>query len=69
MELLRLLLSHPDHAFTREELLRLVWGYIEAPLTRTVDTHVARLRNKLEEDPHKPRYIQTVYGTGYAFKP
>ena len=69
MELLRLLLSHPDHAFTRDELLRLVWGYIEAPLTRTVDTHVARLRNKLEDDPHKPRYIQTVYGTGYAFKP
>ena len=43
IELLRLLVSHPDHAFTRDELLRLVWGYVAAPLTRTVDTHVARL--------------------------
>ena len=65
MELLRLLLSHPDHAVTRDELLRLVWGYIEAPLTRTVDTHVAELRRKLEHDAANPRHIITVRKTGY----
>ena len=69
MELLRFLLIHPSRAFSRDELLHIVWGYRQAPLTRTVDTHVARLRHKLEDDPHNPRYIQTVYGTGYAFIP
>ena len=68
-ELLRFLVSHPGRAFTRDELLRTVWGFREAPLSRTVDTHVARLRHKLEVNPHEPRHIQTIYGTGYAFIP
>jgi DNA-binding response OmpR family regulator len=67
--LLRFLVSHPGRAFTRDELLRTVWGYREAPLSRTVDTHIARLRHKLEVNPHDPRHIQTMYGTGYAFIP
>ena len=68
-ELLRFLVSHPGRAFTRDELLRTVWGFREAPLSRTVDTHIARLRHKLEANPHDPRHIQTMYGTGYAFIP
>ncbi len=68
-ELLRFLVSHPGRAFTRDELLRTVWGFREAPLSRTVDTHIARLRQKLEVNPHDPRHIQTMYGTGYAFIP
>ena len=69
LELLRFLLHHPGKVFTRDELLHMVWGYHEAPLTRTVDTHMARLRQKLEADPHDPRHLQTVYGTGYVFTP
>jgi DNA-binding response OmpR family regulator len=69
LELLRFLLHHPGKVFTRDELLHMVWGYYEAPLTRTVDTHMARLRQKLEADPHNPRHLQTVYGTGYVFAP
>jgi DNA-binding response OmpR family regulator len=68
-ELLRFLVSHPGRAFTRDELLRTVWGFREAPLSRTVDTHIARLRHKLEVNPHDPRHIQTMYGIGYAFIP
>ena len=69
LELLRFLVSHPGRAFTRDELLRTVWGFREAPLSRTVDTHIARLRHKLEVNPHDPLHIQTMYGTGYAFIP
>jgi two-component system alkaline phosphatase synthesis response regulator PhoP len=68
-ELLRFLICHPGRTFTRDDLLRTVWGFREAPLSRTVDTHIARLRHKLEVDPHDPRFIQTVYGLGYAFTP
>ena len=69
MDLLRHLVSHPRRTFTRDELLHMVWGYQNAPLTRTVDTHVARLRQKLEADPHDPKHIQTIHGTGYVFTP
>jgi DNA-binding response OmpR family regulator len=69
LELMRWLVSHPGRAFTRDELLRLVWGFRDAPLSRTVDTHIARLRQKLEANPHDPRYFRTVYGVGYAFTP
>jgi DNA-binding response OmpR family regulator len=50
---------------SRDDLLRAVWGYQEAPLTRTVDNFVARLRRKLEPDPHHPRFIHTIHGDGY----
>jgi DNA-binding response OmpR family regulator len=46
-----------------------VWGYGEAPLTRTVDNFVAKLRKKVEPDPRDPRHILTVHGSGYRFIP
>jgi two-component system alkaline phosphatase synthesis response regulator PhoP len=64
--ILQHLAEHAGKVVTREELLRLVWGYHEAPLTRTVDNFVARLRRKVEPDPHEPRYIRTVHGDGYS---
>jgi DNA-binding winged helix-turn-helix (wHTH) protein len=50
---------------TRDELLQLVWGYREAPVTRAVDSFIFRLRRKIEPDPHHPRYIRTAHGGGY----
>ena len=50
---------------TRDELLHLVWGYSDAPLTRTVDNFIFRLRHKLEPDPRHPIYIRKAYGDGY----
>jgi DNA-binding response OmpR family regulator len=50
---------------SRDELLRAVWGYRETTVTRTVDNFMARLRRKIEADPHRPRFIQTVHGDGY----
>ena len=50
---------------TREDLLRDVWGFRAMPTTRTVDTHIAGLRAKLEEDASKPRHLLTVHGVGY----
>jgi DNA-binding response OmpR family regulator len=49
----------------RSELLRAVWGYPEEPLTRSVDHAIARLRKKIEPDPHRPVHILTVHGDGY----
>ena len=51
----------------REELLNEVWGYNAMPSTRTVDVHVAWLRQKLEDNPRHPQYILTVHGLGYKF--
>lgn len=64
--ILQHLAEHAGKAVTREELLRVVWGYQDMPLTRTVDNFVARLRRKLEPDPHHPRYIRTMHGDGYC---
>jgi DNA-binding response OmpR family regulator len=58
---------HRGRVVTREELLDAVWEYRHAPLTRTVDMHVAKLRKKIEPDPHAPRYLLTVHGIGYKF--
>jgi len=58
---------HRGRVVTREELLDAVWEYRHAPLTRTVDMHVAKLRKKIEPDPHAPRYLLTVHGLGYKF--
>lgn len=66
-ELLYLLASHKNRVFTREQLLELVWGYEYSGETRTVDVHVRNLRKKIEKDPEKPKYIQTVRGVGYKF--
>lgn len=66
-DLLVLLASHPGRVFGRETLLEKVWGYDYLGDSRTVDVHVQRLRRKLEEDPHHPRYLLTVRSIGYKF--
>ena len=64
-EILRHLADRAGHVVSREELLRLVWGYTDAPLTRTVDNFIFRLRHKIEPDPRRPKYIRKAYGDGY----
>jgi two-component system alkaline phosphatase synthesis response regulator PhoP len=66
-QLLKYFTEHRGETLTREQLLRAVWGYDSAPSTRTVDVHVAWLRQKLEEDPKQPKWIVTVHGIGYRF--
>jgi two-component system, OmpR family, alkaline phosphatase synthesis response regulator PhoP len=66
-QLLRYLIEHAATTIPRTELLRSVWGYDENTLTRTVDMHVASLREKLEENPRRPELIVTVLGVGYKF--
>ena len=66
-QLLRYFTEHRGETLTREELLQAVWGYDSAPTTRTVDVHVAWLRQKLEDDPKQPKWILTVHGIGYRF--
>jgi two-component system alkaline phosphatase synthesis response regulator PhoP len=66
-QLLRYLIEHRGRTLSREELLKEVWGYSSAPSTRTVDVHVAWLRQKLEGDPKQPQFIITVHGQGYKF--
>jgi len=66
-ELLKYFLCHPGETLSRDRLLDEVWGYEHYPTTRTVDTHVARLRQKLEENPAEPCFILTVHGVGYKF--
>jgi len=60
-------ISHPAETLSRDRLLDEVWGYENYPNTRTVDTHILRLRQKLEPNPEEPRYILTVHGIGYKF--
>ena len=67
--LLRFLVSRADAVVTRDELLNKVWGFDAYPVTRTVDNHIASLRAKLEADPARPVFIQTVHGVGYKFVP
>ena len=66
-DLLGLLVRRRGEILTRDEILKQVWGYEDPPMTRTVDTHILKLRQKIEPDPANPSYIQTVYGAGYRF--
>jgi len=66
-ELLLLFARNPGRAYSRQELLDLVWGYQYSGYSHTVNTHINRLRNKIEADPADPRFIQTVWGHGYRF--
>jgi two-component system alkaline phosphatase synthesis response regulator PhoP len=66
-QLLRYFVEHRGATLSREELLREVWGYDTTPTTRTVDVHVAWLRQKLEKDSKNPQLILTVVGMGYKF--
>lgn len=67
-ELLHLLAVNPGRVFTRDVLLERIWGYDSVRETRTVDVHIRYLRQKIEQDPAKPDYIETVRGVGYRFK-
>jgi two-component system alkaline phosphatase synthesis response regulator PhoP len=66
-QLLRYFLGHRGETLSRDQLLREVWGYRVAASSRTVDVHVAWLRQKLEDDPKRPRWILTIPGLGYKF--
>ena len=65
--LLAYFLSNPAETLSRDRLLDAVWGYENYPNTRTVDTHIVHLRQKLEPNPEEPRFILTVHGSGYKF--
>jgi two-component system alkaline phosphatase synthesis response regulator PhoP len=65
--LLAYFIENRRRVLSRDELLNKVWGYESAPASRTVDVHVAALRQKLEDEPGSPRYIVTVHGRGYKF--
>jgi DNA-binding response OmpR family regulator len=66
--MLRLLLETPGEPVGRERFLDVVWGYTAFPTTRTVDTHIAALRSKIEANPDQPRWIKTVHGVGYRLE-
>jgi len=68
-DLLRCLAERAGKTVSRVELLRIVWGYTDMPLTRLVDNAIVRLRRKIERDPHKPRIIRTIHGDGYSLRP
>lgn len=65
--LLKYFIEHREATLTRDELLNEVWGYHSMPTTRTVDVHVAWLRQKIEPNPRNPQYVLTVHGLGYKF--
>ena len=68
-KLLKFMVHNAERVVSREELLNEVWGYQHYPTTRTVDTHVLKLRQKLERDPANPVHFQTVHRAGYRFVP
>lgn len=67
-DLLAFLARHPGRVYSREELLERVWGPEFMGTARTVDQHVAQLREKLQEDPKLPRFLETLRGVGYRFR-
>jgi len=68
-EMLWHMARHPRQVFTRDQLLESVWGLSDYIDPGTVTVHIRRLREKIEADPSKPRYLQTVWGVGYKFEP
>jgi DNA-binding response OmpR family regulator len=66
-DLLWFLASHPRRVFSRDQLMSRVWGYEAALDTGTVTVHMRRLREKIETDPSRPRFLETVWGVGYRF--
>jgi DNA-binding response OmpR family regulator len=68
-DLLWFMANHPRRVFAREQLMRRVWGYSAAVDTGTVTVHMRRLREKIEEEPSRPRHLETVWGVGYRFTP
>ena len=66
-EVLELLMLNPDKVYSRDELLKLVWGEDYPGDVRTVDVHIRRLREKIEENPSEPKFVHTKWGVGYYF--
>ncbi|AGL02327.1 response regulator transcription factor [Desulfoscipio gibsoniae] len=66
-ELLYYMVQNANQVFNRETLYEKIWGYDSSGDSRTVMVHIRRLREKIEEDPNKPRYLKTIWGTGYKF--
>lgn len=66
--LMKIFMENPGKAFTRDDLLNLVWGYDFTGDPKIVDVNVRRLRSKIEDDPSAPKYIETIWGTGYRWK-
>jgi DNA-binding response OmpR family regulator len=66
---LEFMIKNARRAISRDELLNEVWGYESYPSSRTVDNHVLRLRQKLENDPANPEHLVTIHGLGYKFMP
>jgi two-component system phosphate regulon response regulator OmpR len=69
LDLLQVLVEHPNRVLDRDRLLDLLKGYERSPFDRSIDVQVARLRAKIEPDTKHPRYIRTVWGKGYMFTP
>ncbi len=67
-DLLELLIFNPNKVYSRENLLNIVWGYDYPGDVRTVDVHIRRLREKIEDNPSEPKYIHTKWGVGYFFQ-
>lgn len=67
-DLLELLAMNPNKVYSRENLLNIVWGYEYPGDARTVDVHIRRLREKVEENPSDPKYVYTKWGVGYYFR-
>ncbi|RJQ30574.1 MAG: DNA-binding response regulator [Peptococcaceae bacterium] len=67
-EILHFLAKNPGRVLTRDMLLERIWGYEYMRETRTVDVHIRYLRRKIEKDPNRPKFIETVRGVGYRFK-
>ncbi len=65
--ILKMLIENKGEPITRNRILDEVWGYELYPTTRTIDNHIVKLRQKLEDDPHNPKHIVTVHGMGYKF--
>jgi DNA-binding response OmpR family regulator len=68
-DLLYFLASHPGQVFSREQLMNDVWDYTFAGDASTVTVHIRRVREKVEPDPMRPRFLKTVWGVGYKFEP
>jgi DNA-binding response OmpR family regulator len=66
-KILKYFIEHQGEVVTRDQLLDAVWGYDSFPFTRTVDTHIAKLRHKIKDDPTNARHILTVHRAGYKF--
>ena len=66
-DILRLMIRHRGEVISRDRMLNEIWGYDAYPATRTVDSHMVKLRQKIENDPAEPKYILSIYGEGYKF--